>query len=142
MRLLILALLTLGIASCGGDTTGNRLHGRWMVDWAKTIAQVAAEETREVAADTMKALVVDFEMEFAEDTVRVRITGTETESPWSVAAREGDIWKIRGRQGVLTIEWIGDENEIAYETTYTVVLQPDGRWLVDSVEATPLSEVP
>jgi len=41
-----------------------------------------------------------------------------------------------------TIEWIGDENEIAYETTYTVVLQPDGRWLVDSVEATPLSEVP
>ena len=41
-----------------------------------------------------------------------------------------------------SIEWQSDINEASYETTYTVVRQPDGRWLVDSVEAEPLTEVP
>jgi hypothetical protein len=34
-----------------------------------------------------------------------------------------------------TIEWSSDPLFASYDTTYTVVLQPDGRWLVDSVEA-------
>lgn len=41
-----------------------------------------------------------------------------------------------------TIAWVGEEIEAVFETTYTVVLQPDGRWLVDSVEAAQPSEVP
>ena len=40
-----------------------------------------------------------------------------------------------------TIEWIGEENRATYETTYTVVLQSDGRWLVADVDAEPLTEL-
>lgn len=37
-----------------------------------------------------------------------------------------------------TIEWVGEEIRASYDTTYTVVLQADGRWLVHEVEATAL----
>ena len=41
-----------------------------------------------------------------------------------------------------TIEWVGEENAASYEATYTVIRMPDGSWLVDSVEANALTEVP
>ena len=41
-----------------------------------------------------------------------------------------------------TLVWIGEEEEVSFDAIYTVILQPDGRWLVDSVEATELTEVP
>jgi hypothetical protein len=35
-----------------------------------------------------------------------------------------------------TLEWSSESLFASYDVTYTVVLQPDGRWLVDSVEVT------
>jgi hypothetical protein len=40
-----------------------------------------------------------------------------------------------------TIVWSSDPLSASYETTYTLVQQPDGRWLVDDVDATPLTPV-
>ncbi|MDH4140014.1 MAG: hypothetical protein OEV43_05520 [Coriobacteriia bacterium] len=40
-----------------------------------------------------------------------------------------------------TGEYVSEPLEASYDSTYTVVLQPDGRWLVDKVEVTALGEV-
>lgn len=41
-----------------------------------------------------------------------------------------------------TLEYLSEPLAASYEATYTVVRQPDGRWLVDSIDARPLGEVP
>lgn len=41
-----------------------------------------------------------------------------------------------------TLEYLSPPHTASYEVTYTVVRQPDGRWLVGSVDARALGEVP
>lgn len=64
----------------------------------------------------------------------------ESEEPTSlVATREQ--WSYR-YFSLETLEYLTQSLVASYEVTYTVVRQPDGRWLVDSVDARPLGEVP
>lgn len=117
----VVAFLVFSIPGCGSDATetgsgpdGDRpdtaLHGLWKVDWEKTVDALTDKDDRERATAKIKAVVGDFEMEFASETVRIRILGKDTESPWSVGTREDDVWRIRGRHSDLTLEWIDDDS--------------------------------
>ncbi len=56
-----------------------------------------------------------------------------------VAASE--TWRYR-YFSLATLEYVSPVHTASYEVTYTVLRQPDGRWLVDSVDARALGEVP
>ena len=117
------------------------------LDWVSLAYRLANSEISTQTMTPWEGVRVDAYIELNRQSNRAieqaltmfEVRGLTIEEPTATVAAYEE-WEYRYFT-LDTVAWSSDPLTASYETTYVLVHEPDGRWLVDSVEAEPLGTI-